>query len=43
MKFGAVMDSGGMIHTPSFMKIDSGIQRLLDGGTQAHTDTETRR
>jgi hypothetical protein len=42
MKCDIVMGSGGP-HTPSFMKIDSGIQELLEGGTQANTDTETSR
>jgi hypothetical protein len=37
MKYAVEMDSGAMIHIPSFIKIDSGIQRLMSGDTQTHT------
>jgi hypothetical protein len=29
-KYGVEMGSGGMIHIPSFIKIGSGIQKLID-------------
>jgi hypothetical protein len=36
MKSSVEMDSGGMIYLPSFIKIDSGIQKLM-GGIHRHT------
>jgi hypothetical protein len=36
MKYAVEMDSGAMIYTPSFIKIGSGIQKLLGEDTQAH-------
>jgi hypothetical protein len=41
MKYAVEMGSGAMIYVPSFIKIDSGIQKLLGGDT--HTETQTRR
>jgi hypothetical protein len=38
MKYGVVMGSGAIIHIPSFIKIVSGIQKLL-GGIHRHTDS----
>jgi hypothetical protein len=35
MKCAAEMGSGVMIHIPSFIKIDSGVQKLL-GGVHRH-------
>jgi hypothetical protein len=35
MKYAFAMDSGAMIYIPGFIKIGSGIQKLL-GGTQRH-------
>jgi hypothetical protein len=32
MKYAIEMGSGSMIHVPSFLKIDSGIQKLIGGG-----------
>jgi hypothetical protein len=39
VKYAAEMGSGAMIYIPSFVKIDSGIQKLMWGGgdTQTHT------
>jgi hypothetical protein len=38
------MGSGAIIYIPSFIKIDSGVHKLLVGGThtdiQAHTDSK---
>jgi hypothetical protein len=34
------MGSGTVIYVPSFVKIDSGIQKLI--GADTHTQTETR-
>jgi hypothetical protein len=31
MKYTVEMGSGGMIHTPGFLKIRSGIQKLIKG------------
>jgi hypothetical protein len=36
MKYDVEMGSGAMIYIPSFIKIDSGIQKLTVGNT--HTD-----
>jgi hypothetical protein len=35
MEYGAKMDSGAIIYIPSFMKIGSGIRKLIPG----HTDS----
>jgi hypothetical protein len=32
MKYAVEMGSGAMVYTPSFMKIGSGIQKLIGGG-----------
>jgi hypothetical protein len=40
MKYAIEVDSGTMIYIPSFIKIGSGIQKLLRGDT--HTDTHTQ-
>jgi hypothetical protein len=37
MKYTVEMSSGGMIYIPSFMKIGSGIRKVLKEDT--HTDT----
>jgi hypothetical protein len=34
MKYAVVMGSGVIIHIPSFIKIGSGIQKLIGGDTQ---------
>jgi hypothetical protein len=41
MKYVVEMGSGAMIYIPSFIKIGSGIQKLLGG--DKHTDTHTHR
>jgi hypothetical protein len=33
------MGSAAMIYTPSFIKTDSGIQKLIRGDSQRHTDS----
>jgi hypothetical protein len=38
MKYGVEMGSGGMTYIPSFMKIGSGIQKLIRG-MHRHTDS----
>jgi hypothetical protein len=38
MKYAIEMGLGAMIYTPSFIKIDSGIQKLI-GGIRRHTDS----
>jgi hypothetical protein len=35
------MGSGAVIYIPSFIKIDSGVQKLI-GGIHTHTHTEQR-
>jgi hypothetical protein len=35
------MGSGAVIYIPSFIKIGSGIQRLIEGDSQTHTHTQT--
>jgi hypothetical protein len=40
MKYAVEVASGGMIYIPSFIKIGSGVQKLLE--RDAQTDTETR-
>jgi hypothetical protein len=34
------MGSGAVIYVPSFIKIGSGIQKLIGGDTQTHTDSK---
>jgi hypothetical protein len=46
MEYAVEMSSGSMIYIPSFIKIGSGIQKLIGGGytvthTHTHTHTET--
>jgi hypothetical protein len=38
MKYAAERDSGAMIYIPSFIKIGSGIQKLMEGG--GYTDSK---
>jgi hypothetical protein len=33
------MGSGAVIYVPSFIKIGSGVQKLIRGDTQTHTDS----
>jgi hypothetical protein len=37
------MGSGAVIYVPSFIKIGSGIQKLLRGDTQTHRHTDTHK
>jgi hypothetical protein len=37
MKYAVGMGSGAMIYIPSFIKIDSGIQKLIVGAGGIHT------
>jgi hypothetical protein len=39
MKYAGEMGSGAKISIPSFIKICSGIQKLIGGGIQRHTDS----
>jgi hypothetical protein len=39
MEYAVEMGSGVMIYIPSFIKIDSGIQKLI-GGIHRHTDSK---
>jgi hypothetical protein len=39
MKYAVEMGSGAMIYIPNFIKIDSVIQKLMEGGRL--TDTQT--
>jgi hypothetical protein len=39
MKYPVEMGSSAMIYIPSFMKTDSGIQKLIGGGIHRHTDS----
>jgi hypothetical protein len=39
MKYAVEMGSGAMIHIPSFIKVSSGIQRLIRG-MYRHTDSK---
>jgi hypothetical protein len=39
MKHAIEMDSGGMLYIPSFMKIGSGIQKVIVG-IHRHTDSK---
>jgi hypothetical protein len=36
MKYAVEMGSGATIYTPSFLKTGSGIQKLIEGGSQTH-------
>jgi hypothetical protein len=36
------MGSGAMIYVPSFIKIGSGVQKLIGGDTQTHTHRKQR-
>jgi hypothetical protein len=38
MKYAVEMDTGAMIGIPSFIKIGSGIQKLILGGGRGYTD-----
>jgi hypothetical protein len=38
MKYAVEMGSGVMIYIPSFIKINSGIQKLIGGYTDTQTD-----
>jgi hypothetical protein len=38
MKYASDMGSGAVIYIPTFVKIDSGIQTLIEG-THRHTDS----
>jgi hypothetical protein len=40
MEYAVQMGSGAMIYIPGFIKIGSGIRKLIRGDT--HTDTQTR-
>jgi hypothetical protein len=40
MKYAVGMGSGAMIYIPSFMRIGSGIRKLIEEYT--HTDTDSR-
>jgi hypothetical protein len=41
MKYAVEMGSGAMIYIPSFVKIGSGIQKLMGGGMEhRHTDSK---
>jgi hypothetical protein len=39
MKYAVERGSGAMICIPNFMKIDSGIQKLMEGEIRRHTDS----
>jgi hypothetical protein len=39
MRYVVEMGSGAMIYIPSFIKIGSGIQKLMRGDSQTHTDS----
>jgi hypothetical protein len=41
MKYAVEMASGSVTYIPSFIKVGSGVQKLLRGGT--HADTQTAR
>jgi hypothetical protein len=38
MKYNREMDSASMIYVTSFIKIGSGIQKLIEGDTQTHRE-----
>jgi hypothetical protein len=40
MKYTVEMGSDGMKYIPSFIKIGSGIQQLIDGASQTHRRTD---
>jgi hypothetical protein len=40
MKYAVEMGSGVMMYIPSFVKISSGIQKLMGRGIHRHTDTQ---
>jgi hypothetical protein len=40
MKYAAEMGSGAMMYIPSFIKIGSGIQKLMAGATWGYTDSK---
>jgi hypothetical protein len=42
MKHTITMGSDAIIYTPSFMKIGSGIQKLMEVGSQTHKEHEDR-
>jgi hypothetical protein len=41
MKYAVEMSSGAVIYVPSSIKIGSGIQKLIGGYTDTHTQTAT--
>jgi hypothetical protein len=41
MKYAVEMGSGAVIYTPSFIKIGSGIQKLMGVYTDTHTHTDS--
>jgi hypothetical protein len=41
MKYAAEMGLGAVIYIPSFIKICSGVQKLMGGGVHRHTDKHT--
>jgi hypothetical protein len=43
MNYAVEMGSGAMIYTQSFIKIGSGIRKLLEGDTYTETYTQTVR
>jgi hypothetical protein len=45
VKYAVEMGSGAMIYSyiPSFIKIGSGIQKLMKGGIHRHTDIQAAR
>jgi hypothetical protein len=42
MQYAAEMESVAMVYIPSFIKIDSGFQKLLGGSTDTPTQTRWR-
>jgi hypothetical protein len=38
VKYAVQIDSGAMLYVPSFINIGSGIQKLIRGYTDTHTD-----
>jgi hypothetical protein len=38
MKYAAEMGSGAMTYIPNFIKIGSGIEKLMEGDIHRHTD-----
>jgi hypothetical protein len=41
MKYAVEMGSGAMIYIASFLKIGSGIRKLIRGDSETHTHTHT--